>query len=132
MIKRYERDMIKPMQKKETPIPKEPKKPRARTIRFAPDRRTVVIICCAAVIIAGAAVAAGLKLRLGPSTVVAWVNGEPLTYGEYSLFMTANRSKISSDFLARGAKNGANFWNTAFEGQTPFEALKQSALNDAA
>jgi len=110
-------------------------KPAPKTRQNKPKKpfpiKAVIIAACAVVILGAAACGLGFALSVHSLTVVATVNGEPVTYGEYSHYLAADRATTASKFLSSGAQNGADFWTTPVNGQTPLDALKQTALNDA-
>jgi len=63
-------------------------------------------------------------------SVVAWVNGQPITVGEYVRAMHGTRSTVVSRFLAQGrCQSEPDFWNTPTNGETPLEALRQATLD---
>lgn len=62
---------------------------------------------------------------------VMTLNGEPVDVREYRLILNRHRSEVYNDFyLKYGASDSADFWTTAYEGQTPLDQLKQVTLQD--
>lgn len=79
---------------------------------------------------------AGKKWTI-PSSVylekpVATINGVPLTVREYRWHLAASRSMVLRDIIARGeVPDPAHFWTTPIEGETPWERLREEALDRA-
>lgn len=63
---------------------------------------------------------------------VATINGVPLTVREYRWHLVASRAMVLRDVIARGdIPDPAHFWTTPIEGETPWETLREQALDHA-
>jgi|GEM_PF-3495237 len=62
---------------------------------------------------------------------VMTLNGEPVDLREYQLILNRHRGEVYNDFyLNYGVADSADFWTTAYEGETPLDQLKQITLQD--
>ncbi|WP_138756101.1 hypothetical protein [Paenibacillus sinopodophylli] len=63
------------------------------------------------------------------ASVVAWINSEPITIGEWMPRMLELRSVIAAEWApSSGDVNSDSFWYQAQKGQTPMEALQKLTL----
>lgn len=65
-------------------------------------------------------------------SVVGYVNGQKVTYGEFNMFFPRYRAITASQMYARyGMTDSAEFWNTLLpDGSTPLEIAKQSTMEE--
>ncbi|AKG33854.1 hypothetical protein [Paenibacillus durus] len=62
-------------------------------------------------------------------TPVAWVNGEPVAYGEFRTRMLELRGEVAAETAKDGADPGAKgFWTSDTRGETPLGLLKKKTL----
>jgi len=65
------------------------------------------------------------------TTYVAKVNGDPVSVRLFERRLARNRFSAFQHFGAKyGAKPGADFWTTSYEGEVPAEWLKQRVLEE--
>ncbi|BCG58059.1 hypothetical protein [Paenibacillus sp. URB8-2] len=65
-----------------------------------------------------------------PFTAVAWVNGEPIAYGEFRTRMLELRGEVIAETAKGGADPAAKgFWTSGAGGRTPLDLLKEKTLN---
>lgn len=65
-------------------------------------------------------------------TVIATVNGEPVIAAEFNRQLGLLRASVIDEFKrAYGAEFGKDFWSTEYKGETPADALKRQALDQA-
>jgi len=63
--------------------------------------------------------------------VVATVNGEPITALQFEHRMQRHRGQVQSYFYKTyGAKDSADFWTSAYEGDIPIEMVKSRTLEE--
>lgn len=63
-------------------------------------------------------------------TPVAWVNGEPVAYGEFKTRMLELRGEAVAEAAEKGADPAArNFWASDIGGRTPLDLLKEKTLH---
>ncbi len=67
------------------------------------------------------------------TTVIATVNGFPLTVREYEWYIKESRSEVISTFLHSNELKGisSDFWETEFNGTKPVDVLREIALKRA-
>ncbi|NJJ39551.1 hypothetical protein [Paenibacillus apii] len=68
---------------------------------------------------------------VGPDlfTAVAWVNGEPVAYGEFRTRMLELRGEVIAETAKGGADPAAKgFWTSGSGGRTPLDLLKEKTL----
>ncbi len=67
--------------------------------------------------------------KVGDNATVATVNGEPIVVAELKLEMQSERSSVITYFQQKyNAVVDKKFWTTEFDGQTPTDYLKNTAL----
>ncbi|QHW33495.1 hypothetical protein GZH47_23645 [Paenibacillus rhizovicinus] len=65
-----------------------------------------------------------------PSDVIARVDGEPVSYGEFAHELTANRAVVIGYFKDKyGTEFSPDFWTTAVGGELPLDRVKRLALD---
>jgi len=97
--------------------------------------KKIVICSLAAVILVVGGILLYSALRnptLNDDTVVATVNGFPITLREYIQSVSTVRGATLRDMIVQGADQAdPSFWDTPVNGVTPLEAIKENALNEA-
>lgn len=79
-----------------------------------------------------AGIAYAVRAGSADEDTVAFVNGEPVSEGEFRLLTEANRSDVYRYFREKyGAEDGEGFWNRSFGGEIPLERLRDVALDAA-
>ncbi|NGM82415.1 hypothetical protein G5B47_08295 [Paenibacillus sp. 7124] len=69
---------------------------------------------------------------VGPDlfTAVAWVNGEPVAYGEFRTRMLELRGEVIAETAKGGADPAAKgFWTSGAGDRTPLDLLKEKTMN---
>ncbi|RTE10848.1 peptidylprolyl isomerase [Paenibacillus whitsoniae] len=70
--------------------------------------------------------------RAGGNSVVATINGEPLTTEEFKLLLAKNRASTYTYFKSKyNVDDSLRFWNGNYGGEVPIEKLKTKALNES-
>ncbi|QWU17593.1 hypothetical protein SAMN04487895_12627 [Paenibacillus sophorae] len=65
-----------------------------------------------------------------PFTAVAWVNGEPVAYGEFRTRMLELRGEVVAETAKGGTDPAAkSFWTSDIGGRTPLGLLKEKTLD---
>ncbi|MBY9080775.1 hypothetical protein KIH86_13450 [Paenibacillus sp. HN-1] len=73
---------------------------------------------------------AAVMRAAGMFAPVAWVNGEPVTSGEFKTRMLELRGEAVAEAAEKGANPGArNFWAADIGGRTPLDLLKEKTLH---
>ena len=67
--------------------------------------------------------------RLDDASVVAYVDGAPVTLGEFGLFVMRDRASAYNNYDADQISL-ADFWTRSFDGRAPVELLADLALGD--
>lgn len=96
-------------------------------------KRFVIFAVSAALLIAIAipVVLSATVSRNSGKNVILYVNGEPVVRDEYMLFISGNRSAVTTYFKTHyNAEDQENYWATSFGGQKPIDLLKQRATSD--
>jgi hypothetical protein len=62
--------------------------------------------------------------------VIATVNNEPVSVGEFKLQVKKNKALVSGYFKGKyNANDSKDFWTTGFDGEVPVEKLKRDSLD---
>ena len=98
---------------------------------FGRHRKTILLFT-----ILAAALAAGTGVfiyrqenTIGGNTVVAYVDGAPVTAGEYQLFVARERANVMS-LYSNEQITAKDFWTTPVGGQAPVDRLQQLVFGD--
>lgn len=95
-------------------------------------KKIVAFVIPALLLIAAAIFA--VRFKAAPASggdIVLQVNGQPVVRDEYALFLTRNRSAVTTYFrLHYNAADQKNYWTTAFDGNKPINMLKERATSD--
>ncbi|MDT3428448.1 hypothetical protein J2Z22_004040 [Paenibacillus forsythiae] len=91
----------------------------------------LALLAAAACSLAGSpAEAPGGAAAPDPFAAVAWVNGEPVAYGEFQARMLELRGEAVAEAAKEGADPaGKSFWTSGIGGQTPLGLLKEKTLD---
>ncbi|MFS0723412.1 hypothetical protein [Paenibacillus sp. 1P07SE] len=98
-----------------------------RDTRFA-----IVTIAAAALLLAGAGLTISTAGEPAGSTVVAEVNGDPITVWELNHAAGGHRAAVIERYTRDSqATLDASFWQREISGESPIEVLRKQALEDA-
>jgi hypothetical protein len=99
--------------------------------------KKIIFFVSAVLVIAGAAVFLIPRNDepIDDFSVVAWVNGEPVSIGEYRYELAKNYTAVLTKAVSAGGRQGKRFWDEKIPGAgniTPLEMLKTAAVESSA
>jgi hypothetical protein len=103
-------------------------------IKKVKNKRILVISVFILVVLFGAIIGSIMfnikNSEPGSFEPVAFVNGEPVAYGEFKHYLEAESSEIYTYFKNKyGVEDNKDFWTTAYGGEIPIEMIKKAALD---